>query len=135
MLVTINKEICCETFFSKNIGNKLKILLLFVKLYAIIDSIKRSSERSFIVLRGFITWGCRVSTGGQVEELQVEVSVRTLVKQPTNISCQKYKGNTTTRPRCLKSSDATPPRFFLAGPGPGANNTRCSNADRLLSVS
>ncbi len=31
----------------------------------------------------FFIWGCRVSTGGQIEELQVEVSVRTLVKQPT----------------------------------------------------
>ncbi len=28
-------------------------------------------------------WGCRVSTDAQVEELQAEVSVCTLVKQPT----------------------------------------------------
>jgi len=27
-------------------------------------------------------WGCRVSTGGQIGELQAEVPVRTLVKQP-----------------------------------------------------
>jgi hypothetical protein len=31
----------------------------------------------------FFIWGCRVSTGGQIEELQAEVSVCTLVKQPT----------------------------------------------------
>jgi hypothetical protein len=29
------------------------------------------------------TRGCRVSTGEQIVELQAEVSVRTLVKQPT----------------------------------------------------
>jgi hypothetical protein len=38
--------------------------------------------------RGDRTRDSRVSTGGQVEELQVEVSVRILVKQPTRISCQ-----------------------------------------------
>ena len=36
-----------------------------------------------VVLTTFFIWGCRVSTGEQIEELQVEVSVRTLVKQPT----------------------------------------------------
>ena len=34
-------------------------------------------------VRGLFIWGCRVSTGEQIVELQVEVSVRTLVKQPT----------------------------------------------------
>jgi len=32
-----------------------------------------------------LIWGCVVSTGGQVEVLQAEVSVYTLVKQPTKI--------------------------------------------------
>ncbi len=30
----------------------------------------------------FFIWGCRVSTGGQIGELQAEMPVRTLVKQP-----------------------------------------------------
>ncbi len=35
------------------------------------------------VLTYFLSWGCRVSTGDQIVELQAEVSVSTLVKQPT----------------------------------------------------
>ena len=45
-------------------------------------------ERAFVegntsLETNLFAWGCRVSTGEQVEELQVEVSVCTLVKQPT----------------------------------------------------
>jgi hypothetical protein len=36
-----------------------------------------------LFLVGVLFWGCRVSTGEQIVELQAEVSVRTLVKQPT----------------------------------------------------
>ena len=50
------------------------------------------------------TWGCRVSTGEQVEELQAEVSVRALVKQPTNNKCQT---GIQLRSRCLITSDAS----------------------------
>ena len=59
-----------------------------------------------------ITWGCRVSTGEQVEELQVEVSVRTLVKQPTNNRCQT---GIQLRSRCLRNSKRRPPNFLLWG--------------------
>ena len=58
------------------------------------------------------TWGCRVSTGEQVEELQVEVSVRTLVKQPTNNRCQT---GIQLRSRCLRNSKRRPPIFLLWG--------------------
>jgi hypothetical protein len=59
-----------------------------------------------------LTWGCRVSTDEQVEELQVEVSVRTLVKQPTNHRCQT---GTQLRSRCLRNSKRRPPNFLLWG--------------------
>ena len=59
-----------------------------------------------------IAWGCRVSTGEQVEELQVEVSVRTLVKQPTNNRCQT---GIQLRSRCLRNSKRRPPNFLLWG--------------------
>ena len=58
------------------------------------------------------TWGCRVSTGEQVEELQVEVSVCTLVKQPTNNRCQT---GIQLRSRCLRNSKRRPPNFLLWG--------------------
>ena len=39
--------------------------------------------RYALFLVAVLFWGCRVSTGEQIVELQAEVSVRTLVKQPT----------------------------------------------------
>jgi hypothetical protein len=41
------------------------------------------SWRFALFLVTVLFWGCRVSTGEQIVELQAEVSVRTLVKQPT----------------------------------------------------
>src|SRR6266849_6476127 len=59
-----------------------------------------------------IAWGWRVSTGEQVEELKGEVSVRTLVKQPTNNRCQT---GIQLRSRCLRNSKRRPPNFLLRG--------------------
>ena len=39
--------------------------------------------RYVLFLVSVLFWGCRVSTAEQIVELQAEVSVRTLVKQPT----------------------------------------------------
>ena len=76
-----------------------------------------------------ITWGCRVSTDEQVDELQVEVSVSGLVKQPTNNKCQT---GISIRFRCLITSDASSPRLFSVGSGWGVENTGCYGEDRLL---
>ena len=78
-----------------------------------------------------ITWGCRVSTDEQVDELQVEVSVRVLVKQPTNNKCQT---GIQLRSRCLITSDASSPRLFSVGSGPGVENTGCYGEYRLLTA-
>src|SRR6266446_6377784 len=79
-----------------------------------------------------ITWGCRVSTGEQVEELQVEVSVRTLVKQPTNNRCQTT--GIQLRSRCLITSDASSPRLFPVESGRGVENAGCYHEDSSLLV-
>ena len=98
--------------------------LLFVKIYGIMKM------HSDVDMTGCTTtWGCRVSTGEQVEELQVEVSVRTLVKQPTNNRCQT---GIRLRSRCLITSDASSPRLFPVGSGRGVENAGCYDEDRLL---
>jgi len=75
------------------------------------------------------TWGCRVSTGEQVEELQAEVSVRALVKQPTNNKCQT---GIQLRSRCLITSDASSSWLSPMGPGQGVEHIGCYDEDRLL---
>lgn len=77
------------------------------------------------------TWGCRVSTDEQVDELQVEVSVCVLVKQPTNNKCQT---GIQLRSRCLITSDASSPRLFSVGSGWGVENTGCYGEYRLLTA-
>lgn len=53
--------------------------LLFVKLYGILYL----PVRKYASFSGIASiWGCRVSTDEQIEGLQAEVPVRTLVKQP-----------------------------------------------------
>jgi len=88
-------------------------------------------EVDHICFQCIFTRGCRVSTGKQVEELQAEVSVRTLVKQPTNNSCQT---SNFLRSRCLIPSDASSAHPYPAGMETGAKHAGCDDDNRLLVV-
>ncbi len=56
--------------------------LFYNKEYAIMKP-QQANLSSILGDWHMFTRGCRVSTGEQIVELQAEVSVRTLVKQPT----------------------------------------------------
>jgi hypothetical protein len=59
---------------------RLQVVYDYAKIVGPVDRGDRKSRSS--INGTFFIWGCRVSTGGQIEELQAEVPVRTLVKQP-----------------------------------------------------
>lgn len=71
-----------EAYAGREAREKLFLFVFLFHLWYHVSVLMRAKP-AVAQQMSLTTWGCRVSTDAQVEELQAEVSVCTLVKQPT----------------------------------------------------